>query len=151
MRRTLVQRTRAFSDELAVSEHGGLGIVRSLGRLGVPVYSVDSDWWAPAFSSRYCRGRFVLSIESGPTEESIGRLLEIGEKVGGRPILIPTTDDAAIWVAEHADALQSGYNFPRQDASLVRILCDKGRMRLAREPLPRTTWGNFWQLSGRAS
>jgi predicted ATP-grasp superfamily ATP-dependent carboligase len=54
--------------------------------------------------------------------------LEIGQKVGGRPILIPTTDDAAIWVAEHAEALESGYNFPRQDASLVRMLCDKGRM-----------------------
>ena len=104
---------------LRAGHHGGLGIVRSLGRLGVPVYSVDSDWWEPAFSSRYCRGRFFLNIDSGETEESIGRLLEIGQKVGGRPILIFTMDDTAIWVAEHADALKSGYNFPRQDASLV--------------------------------
>jgi len=113
---------------LRAAHHGGLGIVRSLGRLGVPVYSVGCDWWEPAFSSRYCRGRFFLNIESGATEETIGRLLEIGQKVGGRPILIPTTDDTAIWVAENAEALESGYNFPRQDASLVRILCDKGRM-----------------------
>ena len=104
---------------LRSGHHGGLGIVRSLGRLGVPVYCVDTDWWEPAFSSRYCRGRFMLKLDSDGAEETIARLLEIAHKLGGRPILIPTTDDGAIWVAEHAAALESGYNFPRLDASLV--------------------------------
>jgi predicted ATP-grasp superfamily ATP-dependent carboligase len=104
-----------------------LGIVRSLGRLGVPVYLVDGDWWEPAHTSRYCRGRFLLDIDSEP-EQSVSRVLEIGQKVGGRPILIPTTDGAAIWVAEHAASLQSRYCFPIQDPSLVRTLSDKGRM-----------------------
>src|SRR5215510_13065233 len=113
---------------LRSGHHGGLGIVRSLGRLGVPVYSVDADRWEPAFSSRYCRGRFILNTESGPDEQSIASLLEIGQKLGGRPILIPTTDRGAIWVAEHAAALQEVYCFPRQDASLVRLLSHKGRM-----------------------
>src|SRR5262245_37810227 len=113
---------------LRSGHHGGLGIVRSLGRLGVSVYSVDADYWEPTFSSRYCRGRFILNTETGPPERSIARLLEIGKKVGGRPILIPTTDHGAIWIAEHAAALQEGYCFPRQDATLVRLLCDKGRM-----------------------
>ena len=113
---------------LRSGHHGGLGILRSLGRLGVPVYSVDADWWEPAYSSRFCRGRFSLDTENLPAEESIARLLEIGQKVGGRPILIPTTDHGAIWVAEHADALQAGYRFLRQEAALVRALCDKSRM-----------------------
>ena len=113
---------------LRSGHHGGLGVVRSLGRLGVPVYCVDANWWEPAFSSRYCRGRFVLKIENGAPEEFTARLMEIGRKVGGRPVLIPTTDDAAVWVAEHAGVLESGFNFPCQDASLVRLLCDKARM-----------------------
>src|SRR5215471_11207561 len=113
---------------LRSGHHGGLGIVRSLGRIGVPVYCVDADWWEPAFSSRYCRGRFVLKIDNAAPEKFTARLMEIGRRVGGRPILIPTTDDAAIWVAEHATVLESGFIFPRQDASLVRLLCDKGRM-----------------------
>jgi D-aspartate ligase len=113
---------------LRSGHHGGLGIVRSLGRLSVSVYSVDATRWEPAFSSRYCRGRFILNTASGPPEASIARLLEIGQKLGGQPILIPTTDQGAIWVAEHAEALQEGYCFPRQDASLIRLLCDKGRM-----------------------
>jgi predicted ATP-grasp superfamily ATP-dependent carboligase len=119
---------------LRSGHHGGLGIVRSLGRLGVPVYSVDADWWEPALTSRYCRGRFLLDTENLPAEESIPRILEIGRKIGGRPILIPTTDHGAIWVAEHAAALQAGYCFPRQDAALVPALCDKSRMQeLARQ------------------
>ena len=93
----------------------------------VPVYCVDGDWWQPAWTSRYCRGQFILDIDSAP-EQSVARLLEIAEKVGHRPILIPTTDSASIWVAENAESLGEGYCFPRQDASLVRILSDKGRM-----------------------
>ena len=127
---------------LRSGHHGGLGVARTLGRMGVPVYSVDAAHWETAFSSRYCRGRFILDTASTPAEESIVRLLEIGEKIGGRPLLIPTTDEVAIWVAEHATDLQGGYIFPRQDASLVRLLCDKGRMQdLARQhgvPVART-------------
>src|SRR5262245_4722610 len=128
-----VERGRGMNSATSVvilrsGHHGGLGIVRSLGRLGVPVYSVDAAYWEPAFSSRYCRGRFVLKIESEAPHQSIARLLEIGQRLGGRPILIPTTDEAAIWVAEHAAALQEGYSFPSLDPFLIRLLCDKGRM-----------------------
>jgi D-aspartate ligase len=113
---------------LGSGHHGGLGIVRSLGRLGIPVYYVHASWWEPAFSSRYCRGRHLLNIERVSPEEGIARLLEIGRKLGGRPILIPTTDQWTTWVAEHAAALEEAYRFPCQDASLVRTLCDKSRM-----------------------
>lgn len=107
--------------------HGGLGIVRSLGRLDVPVYCVDAHW-EPSFSSRYCRGHFVRNIESAPPAQSVSSLLQIGRKLGGRPILIPTTDPGAIWVSEHAAALGSEFRFPYQDSKLVRLLCDKSRM-----------------------
>jgi D-aspartate ligase len=113
---------------LRSGHHGGLSIARSLGRLGVPVYSVDADYWEPAFASRYCRGRFLMNLEGGPTDQSIARLLEIGRKVGGQPLLIPTTDPGAIWVAQNASALQETFRFPRLDAGLVRSLSDKGRM-----------------------
>ncbi len=106
--------------------HGGLGIVRSLGRLGVPVYCVDTHW-EPAFSSRYCRGRFVLNIEDAQPQ-SVAALLDIGRKLGGRPILIPTTDQGAMWVADHAPALEAEFRFPPQDFTLVRALCDKNTM-----------------------
>lgn len=46
--------------------HGGLGVTRSLGRLGIPVYNVDSNRLAPAFFSRYCRGKFVWDLNAAP-------------------------------------------------------------------------------------
>ncbi|PYY18053.1 MAG: carboxylate--amine ligase, partial [Acidobacteria bacterium] len=36
--------------------HGGLALVRSLGREGVAVYTVEGDPWVPAIHSRYSRG-----------------------------------------------------------------------------------------------
>jgi D-aspartate ligase len=113
---------------LRSGHHGGLGIARSLGRTGVPVYSVDATPWEPAFTSRYCRGRFLLDVENEPTALAVSRLQTIARKVGGRPILIPTTDQTAIWVAENEQALRHDYRFPVQDAALVGTLCDKSRM-----------------------
>jgi D-aspartate ligase len=113
---------------LRSGHHGGLGIVRSLGRMGVPVYTVDAQRWESAFASRYCRGRFILDTASAPPESSIPRLLEIGHRIGRRPLLIPTTDQTAIWVACHATALEPVYRFPHLDPTLVRLLCDKSSM-----------------------
>src|SRR5262249_9590508 len=113
---------------LRSGHHGGLGIVRSLGRMGVDVYSVDAARWEAAFLSRYCRRRFLLDTARETRETATRRLRNFAKEMGGKPLLIPTTDDTAIWVADHADALEQGFRFPRQDAALVRILSDKGRM-----------------------
>jgi D-aspartate ligase len=113
---------------LQSGHHGDLGILRSLGRLDVPVYSLGPACWEPAFSSRYCRGRYVLNFENGAADRAVADLLEIGRKLGARPILIPTTDTGAIWVAEHATPLREVFSFPTQDAALVRLLCDKSEM-----------------------
>ena len=112
---------------LQAAHHGGLGIARSLGRLGAPVYCVDAHW-EPAFNSRYCRRHFVIDIESAAPSQPVIRLLEIGRQLSGRPILIPTTDLGATWVAEHAPALRSEFRFQCQDGTLVRSLCDKSQM-----------------------
>ncbi len=44
-----------------VMHHGSLGVIRSLGRLGVPVYGVHEGPWAPAASSRYLPGPLDLA------------------------------------------------------------------------------------------
>jgi predicted ATP-grasp superfamily ATP-dependent carboligase len=113
---------------LGSGHHGGVAIARSLGRLGVPVYSVDSQWHETAFSSRYCRGRWILDWANDAAGDCLSRMLSIGGKIGGRPFLIPVTDPGAIWVAEHAEALQEEFRFEQLDPGLVRTLCDKSRM-----------------------
>jgi D-aspartate ligase len=117
---------------LPSGHHAGLGIARSLGRLGVPVYSIDEAAWEPAFSSRYCAGRFVLNGKNRSSGEYLSGVLNIGRKLGGklgnRPILIPTTDREAVWTADNAAALGEVFRFPERDATLVHALCDKSRM-----------------------
>lgn len=139
--------------------HGGLGIARSLGRLGVPVHCVDADLWSPTFTSRYCKGRHVLDIEHGSLEDAVARLLEIGAKLGGRPILISTTDRTTMRVAQAAGILGSTFRFPYQDATLVSTLCDKSRMQrlaeqcgipIARSVVPRSRQDLLQFLEGAA-
>ena len=86
--------------------HGGVGAIRTLGRAGVPTYAMTEDRFTPAALSRYLTGRFIA-----PTNglEDDARLLEIVSDVGrglGRPVLaLPTDDEAAVFVAEHAEDL----------------------------------------------
>ena len=108
--------------------HGALGIVRSLGRLGVRVYVVDSDPRAPAFSSRYCRGKFVYDIDKVPPEKLLTFMLDVGRRIGQRSILIPTNDDVAMFVADHADALKPWFIFAEQSSDLVHSLSSKKEM-----------------------
>ena len=105
--------------------HGGLNIMRSLGRLGIPLYDVDADRFAPTFFSRYCRGKTLWDIDEQPADRSLEFLLDLGRKIGQPSILIPTTDDATVFVADHADALRERFIFPDQRPELVRSLCSK--------------------------
>lgn len=108
--------------------HVGLGITRSLGRLGVPVFNVDSSRWAPAFFSKYCRGRSVWDFETASSEASLEFLTQLAERIGKPSVLIPTTDTTAVFMADHEEALRNKYVFARQDSLLVRALCNKSDM-----------------------
>ena len=119
---------------LRAGGHGPLGIVRSLGRLGVPVYAIHPDGRVPALRSRYCRQGFVRALDEASPDEMLATLREVAHAIGRRSILIPTTDDAAQFVATHADALREGYLLVEMPAALVRGLASKREMdRLARQ------------------
>jgi len=124
-----------------VFHHGALGVVRTLGRLGVPVYGVQEDRWAPVARSRYLREKLPW-MHAGAGKENLSRLLRLGRALGGRAILIPTDDVGSIFVAEHAQSLRECYRFPCQDPLLVRSLCNKQQLyHLCREldvPAPQT-------------
>src|SRR5215471_11913327 len=113
---------------LRSDSHGGLNIVRSLGRLGVLVYNVDPNPSAPTFRSRYCRGPFIWDIEHRPAEESLEYMAEVRRKIGQHCILIPTTDRTANFVADHAGTLAKDFVFPQQPPGLVHALASKREM-----------------------
>jgi D-aspartate ligase len=113
---------------LKAYQHGSLGIMRSLGRLGVKVYSIDANPWAPSVYSRYSRGKFIWDLDTASNDATVSYLLEIAQKIGARPILIPTYDEGAVLLADHAKELSEGYIFPQLSPQLVRSLTSKKEM-----------------------
>jgi D-aspartate ligase len=107
--------------------HGGLGVVRSLARAGVDVYAVTEARWTPVAVSRHLHGR--LSWPTTGTEEPeelVDGLRALGRAIGRRAVLVPTDDEAAVVVAEQADALADTFLFPRSaDPGLPRRLASK--------------------------
>ncbi|WP_456236754.1 hypothetical protein [Actinomadura soli] len=110
--------------------HGGLAVVRTLGRVGVPVYAVTEDRFTPAALSRYTTGRFVW--RTGGQERYQRQLLaglhEVAERIGRPAVLIPTDDHAALFVSDHAGALKDRFLFARQPPGLVRAVTDKAEL-----------------------
>jgi D-aspartate ligase len=105
--------------------HGTLGIIRSLGRLGVPVYAVVEDCFAPAATSYYLTKAFACDSGDRDAERVLARVTGIGERLGRPTILIPTDDSAAAFVAEHAHKLAKWFLFPRLPGELPRRLSNK--------------------------
>lgn len=108
--------------------HGGLNIMKSLGPLGIDVYNIDPDRFAPAHYSRYCRGRFFGDIEHSPAKNSLAYLEAIYGKIGRKAILIPTTDATARFADQWKAILRDWFIFPDQPPGLVNALCSKKEM-----------------------
>ena len=118
---------------------GGLGVVRSLGRAGVPVIVVDSEVTAPALYSRYAR-KVLMPELSGYS--FVQNLLALQARLQSRPVLFLTSDEAALTVSEYRAELQCSYRLrlPEHDR-LVALMKKNDFQRLAIEhgfPIPRS-------------
>ncbi|MFD8421460.1 ATP-grasp domain-containing protein [Streptomyces sp. NPDC059466] len=106
--------------------HGGVGAIRSLGRLGIPMYAITEDRYTPAAASRYLRRAFVWpTTGTEQPERLVGGLLRIGRRIGRPTVLVPTDEEAAVLIAEHQEELAERFLFPRVDAELPRRLASK--------------------------
>src|SRR5271166_3155505 len=94
-----------------VMHHGGLGVIRSLGRAGVPVYGVHEGPWAPAASSRYLAGRFFSQPNPADVDCVLTGLRRLAEQIGRPSVLITTDDAGAIFLAEHGRNLRRWFLF----------------------------------------
>ncbi len=113
--------------------HGGLGIARSLGRLGVPVYAIHPNAKDPTMASRYCREKLVWDIEQHPEEESLRFLHKLGQRIGPA-ILVATSDATTEFVSRNAGELSEHFMFPYLPFDLVKSLtCKRQMFHLARQ------------------
>src|SRR5437867_4474186 len=64
-----------------VLHHGAIGIIRSLGRMGVPVYAVVEDRFTPAAVSKYLTGAFVWETHGLDAQRLLEGMAIIGERL----------------------------------------------------------------------
>jgi predicted ATP-grasp superfamily ATP-dependent carboligase len=117
------------------AHHGGVGLVRTLGRLGIDVFAVTEDAFTPAARSRYLREALVWPTTAAePPDELVDGLLDIGRRIGRRAVIYVTDEEAAILIAEHADRLRDRFYLPEVPPGLPRQLASKwGLAELCRE------------------
>jgi predicted ATP-grasp superfamily ATP-dependent carboligase len=122
-------------------DYQGLGIVRSLGRLGVPVCVVDDEYSIARFSRHADQAIRVSDLRD--EDETIRTLLEVGERLGLRGwVLFPTRDETVAALSRHREVLAEFFRVPTPEWDVVRWAWDKrNTYRLADElgiPTPRT-------------
>ena len=104
-----------------VMHHGGLGVIRSLGRAGVPVYGVHEGPLGSGRQLAVPRRTLLLAAGSGRCGAR-GGLLRLAERIGRPSVLITTDDAGAIFLAEHGRDLRDWFLFPRPPENLPRKL-----------------------------
>jgi len=107
-------------------QHNCLGVFRSLGRAGVPVYAVVADPRAPIAKSRYLRGQILWQPHHGEGYTSLlKRLNDFGRELGRRSLIVCTSDEMAVFVARHRSALAEWFVLPEVGSKLPAELADK--------------------------
>jgi D-aspartate ligase len=102
----------------------GLGIARSLGRHGVPVFTVDDERSITRYS-RYCTNAVRVPDLRDETR-TIETLLQIGRdrKLKGW-VLYPTRDETVAALSHHREQLSGCFRVPTPEWSCVRWAWDK--------------------------
>lgn len=122
-------------------DYQGLGIVRSLGRHGVPVCVID-DEQSIARVSRYT-GCWARVADLGDEERLVEDLLRIGrERELGGWVIFPTRDETVAAIARNHDRLSAFFRVPTAEWETIRWAWDKrSTYELAERlgvPAPRT-------------
>ena len=105
------------------ADYRALGVVRSLGRRGVPVWVIRDGDDALAARSRYARRR--LDWPRSDPGAQLAFLLELADAGADGFALIPSGDETAAFVARHHDALSARYAVTVPPWATMRFAYDK--------------------------
>jgi predicted ATP-grasp superfamily ATP-dependent carboligase len=107
--------------------HGGLAIIRTLGRVGIPVYAVHEDFLVPPAHSAYLYGGFIwkTSDEADYQRQLLAGIIDIATQIGRPCVVIPTDDHAAVFLSDRAAELPEQFITPSCPSGLVRSLTNK--------------------------
>jgi len=119
---------------VAVMSYSGLGIVRSLGRRGIPVYAIADSPEEVGMTSRYATAVVTPKIIESE-EHTIQDLIQLGKRIGRPSVLYATGDSVVLPVSKYRDELKKYYRFLMPDHSVVERLLTKSGLSGAIEEL----------------
>jgi predicted ATP-grasp superfamily ATP-dependent carboligase len=122
-------------------DYQGLGIVRSLGRRGIPVCVIDDERSIARFSRYTTHSVHVENLRD--EEHTVQALLRVGHELGlGGWVLYPTRDETVAAISRNRTLLADFFHVPTPDWNSVKWVWDKrNTYRLAKElgiPTPQT-------------
>ncbi|MDH7507804.1 MAG: hypothetical protein QHH00_00200 [Methanomassiliicoccales archaeon] len=121
----------------------GLGITRSLGRVGVPVVGVDFERNAPGLYSRFCEP-LVIPNPLGNPEKALDVLMARGEELETKGVIMAASDIFLLFLSRYRNELSKHFSFviPREEI-VEGINNKKIQYELAKRigiPIPRTVF-----------
>jgi len=122
-------------------DYQGLGIVRSLGRHGVPVCIVDDEHSIARYSRYATHAIFALDLRD--ESRTVETLLDTGRRLKLQGwVLFPTRDETVAALSRHRSRLEEIFRVPTPRWSTIECAWDKRETyRVARElgiPTPQT-------------
>lgn len=106
----------------------GLAVVRSLGRQGVPVISLDKNPWAIGRFSKYGKYLRVKGRKEEWEEMLLQALLSLTQQLPKKPVLFCTEDVYLLFAAKYADQIRESYILPSSmTEEIIRMFLDKER------------------------
>jgi D-aspartate ligase len=126
-------------------DHQGLGIVRSLGRRGVPICVIDDEHSIARFS-RYTT-HAIASQELRDERRTVDAIIDAGSRLGlDGWVLYPTRDETVAAFSRHRAELLAQFRVPTPSWDVVRWAWDKrDTYSLAAQlaiPVPRTWYSD---------
>src|SRR5580704_2596670 len=105
-------------------EHPGLGIARSLGRRGIPVYVLDDQHSISKFS-RYAT-RVIRVSDLRDEQKTVDTVLEVGQRLGLIGwVLFPTRDETVAAFSRHRSRLAEFFRVTTPEWDCVQWAWDK--------------------------
>jgi D-aspartate ligase len=105
-------------------DHPGLGIARSLGRRGIPVFILE-DQHSISLFSRYA-SRVIRVKNLRDEQQTIDSVLEVGHRFGLKGwVLFPTRDETVAAISRHRARLAEFFRVTTPDWSTVQWAWDK--------------------------
>ncbi|MGQ9730200.1 MAG: carboxylate--amine ligase [Candidatus Zipacnadales bacterium] len=120
----------------------GIGVVRSLGREGVPVVTVSSEHRPKSAFSRYVWAHYVVPDPATDPTGFADELCRLGQSMNLAPVLFVTTDELVMQVNLLQERLRPYFLYNYLKPSAVRKCIDKLAMFQAAKacgvPVPKT-------------